>query len=283
MHSLDHVRFFQPLILFHDDCMAVSSQDTHRRIQAHKRQTDAMLQANGRLWKQISQTTRALEGIYDSDDNVPILSHSPSTPPQHDTPPSPPTPPTFSRTDEGDNDCDINFRQKRRCTSNMTINYRPSAPTINMVTDGDSGSGGPDDDDDDEYEDAQATTSSQLVVICQDNGRKRRGNLPKSVTVILKQWLVDHCRHPYPSEEEKLLLKGRTSLTLNQISNWFINARRRLLPLILVRQQQQWEHRPSPSDNSVDSEGLLHTRKKPRGVKRKRRSCDHIISHLRFN
>lgn len=63
--------------------------------------------------------------------------------------------------------------------------------------------------------------------------RKRRGNLPKIVTAVLKQWLIDHCRNPYPTEVEKTRLKDKTGLTLNQISNWFINARRRLLPQIL--------------------------------------------------
>ncbi|OAD71272.1 Homeodomain-like DNA binding domain-containing transcription factor, partial [Phycomyces blakesleeanus NRRL 1555(-)] len=57
--------------------------------------------------------------------------------------------------------------------------------------------------------------------------RKRRGNLPKNIIAILKQWLTDHCNHPYPTEEEKVELRTRTNLTLNQISNWFINARRR--------------------------------------------------------
>ena len=36
--------------------------------------------------------------------------------------------------------------------------------------------------------------------------------------------------HPYPSEEEKAMLCQQTNLTLNQINNWFTNARRRLLP-----------------------------------------------------
>ncbi|KAG0189325.1 Homeobox protein pknox1 [Apophysomyces sp. BC1034] len=70
-------------------------------------------------------------------------------------------------------------------------------------------------------------------------GRKRRGNLPKSVTAILKHWLIDHHMHPYPTEEEKRALRIQTNLTLNQISNWFINARRRLLPLILVKIQNE--------------------------------------------
>ncbi|ORZ06173.1 homeobox KN domain-domain-containing protein, partial [Lobosporangium transversale] len=59
--------------------------------------------------------------------------------------------------------------------------------------------------------------------------RKRRGNLPKSVTSVLKSWLVQNAIHPYPTEEEKMRLSEATQLSMNQISNWFINARRRIL------------------------------------------------------
>lgn len=71
--------------------------------------------------------------------------------------------------------------------------------------------------------------------------KKRRGNLPKRATNILKKWLFEHLFHPYPSEEQKRQLASQTGLTINQISNWFINARRRILQPMLetVRQQQQ--------------------------------------------
>ncbi|KAK9470129.1 homeobox KN domain-containing protein [Dipodascopsis tothii] len=62
--------------------------------------------------------------------------------------------------------------------------------------------------------------------------KKRRGNLPKQVTDILRAWLEEHLQHPYPTEEEKNMLMMKTGLTMNQISNWFINARRRKLPTI---------------------------------------------------
>ncbi|KAF9135217.1 hypothetical protein BGW39_004149 [Mortierella sp. 14UC] len=66
-----------------------------------------------------------------------------------------------------------------------------------------------------------------------DPNRKRRGNLPKSVTHVLKSWLVQNAIHPYPTEEEKMRLSEATKLSMNQISNWFINARRRILQPIL--------------------------------------------------
>ncbi|EKG15145.1 Homeobox [Macrophomina phaseolina MS6] len=59
------------------------------------------------------------------------------------------------------------------------------------------------------------------------NGRRRRGNLPKEATALLKQWFHDHSDAPYPSDEEKSALAMQTGLSNAQISNWFINARRR--------------------------------------------------------
>lgn len=57
--------------------------------------------------------------------------------------------------------------------------------------------------------------------------RKRRGNLPKEATNILKEWFQANRQSPYPTEDQKMDLCARTGLSLNQVSNWFINARRR--------------------------------------------------------
>ncbi|GFF26719.1 isoform D of homeobox protein homothorax [Aspergillus udagawae] len=62
--------------------------------------------------------------------------------------------------------------------------------------------------------------------------KRRRGNLPKPVTDILRAWFHEHLDHPYPSEEDKQMFMTRTGLTISQISNWFINARRRQLPAL---------------------------------------------------
>lgn len=63
--------------------------------------------------------------------------------------------------------------------------------------------------------------------------RKRRGNLPKETTDKLRAWFLAHLSHPYPTEDEKQELMRQTGLQMNQISNWFINARRRQLPAMI--------------------------------------------------
>ncbi|CAE6503894.1 unnamed protein product [Rhizoctonia solani] len=67
--------------------------------------------------------------------------------------------------------------------------------------------------------------------------QRRRGKLPKHVTETLRTWLLGHADHPYPTEEEKKMLCNVTSLTLSQVSNWMINARRRIL--VPASKQQQ--------------------------------------------
>ena len=50
---------------------------------------------------------------------------------------------------------------------------------------------------------------------------------PRAAIKILKDWMLEHHDHPYPTEEEKEMLGQQTGLSLGQISNWMANTRRR--------------------------------------------------------
>ncbi|KAJ2974014.1 hypothetical protein NQ176_g6275 [Zarea fungicola] len=82
--------------------------------------------------------------------------------------------------------------------------------------------------------------------------RKRRGNLPKETTDKLRAWFVTHLQHPYPTEDEKQDLMRQTGLQMNQISNWFINARRRQLPAMI--------------NNARAETDIMHSRAAPDGA-----------------
>lgn len=50
---------------------------------------------------------------------------------------------------------------------------------------------------------------------------------------ILEKWMYDHRFYCYPMKDEKQVLALETGLTVEKVSNWFINSRRRLLPKML--------------------------------------------------
>ncbi|KAF7729455.1 hypothetical protein EC973_004435 [Apophysomyces ossiformis] len=217
---------FSPVILFHDhtygdqERVHVAYGDPYYSplIQIKKERIHNMLKSNGKFWTNLIQNTHTTTSMDDVD------SHSSYSPPQWQRSPSlPRTPPLSERLQHEDI-----YLGERAWQTKMVKNEQQRVQ-------------------EDEQEEEAMTVhdfsrqepSRELSILThhyhqQHHQHRRRGNLPKPVTAILRQWLVDHCRDPYPTEEEKNMLKAETGLTLNQISNWFINARRRILPMILV-------------------------------------------------
>ncbi|CAI9769375.1 unnamed protein product [Fraxinus pennsylvanica] len=70
--------------------------------------------------------------------------------------------------------------------------------------------------------------SGYLSNLRQEFSKKRKkGKLPKDTRNVLLDWWNTHYRWPYPTEEEKNRLSQITQLDQKQISNWFINQRKR--------------------------------------------------------
>ncbi|KAI4916396.1 uncharacterized protein J4E92_009313 [Alternaria infectoria] len=63
-----------------------------------------------------------------------------------------------------------------------------------------------------------------------DEGPKKgaaAARFPRAAVKVLKDWMLMHIDHPYPTDEEKETLKQETGLSVGQISNWMANTRRR--------------------------------------------------------
>lgn len=77
--------------------------------------------------------------------------------------------------------------------------------------------------------------SKQAQILSSQKSEKRKSNFDQKQLYILKTWIEKHVNHPYPSISEKEHLIRDSGLTIHQLNNWFINARRRLVPRIMKK------------------------------------------------
>ncbi|CAJ0582196.1 unnamed protein product, partial [Mesorhabditis spiculigera] len=83
------------------------------------------------------------------------------------------------------------------------------------------------------------------------NGQKRKVPKVFSKEAINKfrAWLFQNINHPYPSEEQKKQLANETQLTILQVNNWFINARRRIVQPMIDQNHRAGKQLPNVFKN----------------------------------
>lgn len=74
------------------------------------------------------------------------------------------------------------------------------------------------------------------------SGRKS-ASLPPETVEYLKAWMMspEHVAHPYPTEQEKAQIMAETGIELKQLTNWFVNNRKRFWkPRVEAKLQQKY-------------------------------------------
>jgi hypothetical protein len=84
------------------------------------------------------------------------------------------------------------------------------------------------------------------------NNRKS-SSLPSETVEYLKAWMMspEHVAHPYPTEQEKAQIMFDTGIELKQLTNWFVNNRKRYWkPRVEAKLQQRFASAASSESSS---------------------------------
>lgn len=77
------------------------------------------------------------------------------------------------------------------------------------------------------------TTAADQIKRRSDSTSDTKTCIPVNAKAILEKWMYEHRLYCYPTKLEKQALSLQTGLSVQKISNWFINSRRRTLPKVL--------------------------------------------------
>lgn len=89
---------------------------------------------------------------------------------------------------------------------------------------------------------ASATSSISSIKSKVLQSQRKSSSLPPETVEYLKAWMMspDHVAHPYPTEQEKAKIMADTGIELKQLTNWFVNNRKRFWkPRVEARLQHQ--------------------------------------------
>jgi hypothetical protein len=88
--------------------------------------------------------------------------------------------------------------------------------------------------------------------------KKKSATLPPETVEYLKDWMMspEHIAHPYPTETEKREIMEATGIELKQLTNWFVNNRKRYWkPRVEARLKEQ--HHQEGKLNIIKRDGSL--------------------------
>jgi hypothetical protein len=71
--------------------------------------------------------------------------------------------------------------------------------------------------------------SVSSVSLSPSKTKRKSSSLPSETVEYLKAWMMsaEHIAHPYPTEQEKVKIMEDTDIELKQLTNWFVNNRKR--------------------------------------------------------
>lgn len=71
--------------------------------------------------------------------------------------------------------------------------------------------------------------SSSTSPTCNKSKTRKTNSLPVETVEYLKAWMMspEHVAHPYPTDLEKAQIMADTGIELKQLTNWFVNNRKR--------------------------------------------------------
>jgi hypothetical protein len=83
-------------------------------------------------------------------------------------------------------------------------------------------------------------------------GKKKSSSLPNETVEYLKAWMMapEHIAHPYPTEQEKMQIMAVTGVEMKQLTNWFVNNRKRYWKPRVEARLQQHAHVASAAAHS---------------------------------
>ena len=88
---------------------------------------------------------------------------------------------------------------------------------------------------------SKASSTKSPSTSSSSSSARKTNSLPLETVEYLKAWMMspEHVAHPYPTEQEKAKIMADTGIELKQLTNWFVNNRKRFWkPRVEARLQQ---------------------------------------------